>query len=77
MRRAIVLIIVCQLKLRVMIWRAGRCLRPFDRLSSPLSVMLGQLIIRANETSQSYHYSLPVELESNRLKSCKAFQTLR
>ena len=32
-----------------MVWRAGRCLRPCDRFSRPLSVVLQQLKVRVNE----------------------------
>ena len=39
-------------------WRAARCLRPCDRLSSSLSVMLLQLRIRRNEQFVVIVYSL-------------------
>ena len=39
-------------------------------------MMLGQLIIRANETSYSYHYSLLAEVESDSMESCKVSKTL-
>ena len=71
MRWAIVVIIVYQPKSRVMVWRSTRRLSPCDRLSSPASVMPSQLIIKANKTSHSYHYSLPVEAESDGVKSYK------
>ena len=45
---------VYKLKLRVMVRRAARCLKPFDRLLSPSLVMLSYLLIRANETTHSY-----------------------
>ena len=46
MRRVVVAVIVYKLKSRVIIWRAARCLRPCDRLSSPPSVILKQLGIK-------------------------------
>ena len=48
-----------------MVWRAARCLRSCDRLSSPLSVMLEQLIIRANKISRSYYYCLLADVKSD------------
>ena len=59
-----------------MIWRAARCLRHCDRLSSPESVMLGQLMIGVSETSRSFHHSLPVELESDSVESCKMLEAM-
>ena len=59
-----------------MVWRDARRLRPCDRLSSPLSVMLEQLIIRANETSYCCRYSLLVEGESEGIESYNVFKTL-
>ena len=60
----------------MMFWRAARCLRPCDRLSSPLLVIFEQLIIKANETSHRCRYSLPNEIESDIMKSCKVSKTL-
>ena len=71
-----VTIIAYDLKLRVMVWRAARCLRPCDRLLIPPSVMLLQLITRANETSYSSPYSLLVESESDDMESCKISKAL-
>ena len=59
-----------------MVWRAARCLRPCDRLSSPASVMHGHLIIRTNETGHSCHYSLPAKVESDGMESCKMSKIL-
>ena len=53
-----------------------RCLRLCDRLLNPPSVMLGQLIIRANEMSHSCYYSLPVEIQSDDIKSYKISKLL-
>ena len=77
MRRAVVVIIVYLQKSRVMVWRAARSLGLCDRLSSPLPVMPGQLIIRTNETSHSYHNSLPFEGESDCMESYKMSKTSR
>ena len=60
----------------MILWRATRCLRPCDRLSSPSSVMLEQLIIEANEKSHSCHCSLPEEFKSDGTESCKGSKTL-
>ena len=76
MRLARVVVIVYPSKLRVMEWRAARCLRPCDRLSSPPSVMPGQLIVRANETSHNCHYSLPFKVESDGMENSKMSKTL-
>ena len=65
MRRAIVVVIVYLPKLIVTVRRAAKRLKPIDRASSPLSVMLLHLIIRANETRHSCHYSLPVEVKND------------
>ena len=77
MRPAIIVIIVYPSKLRVTVWRTPRCLILCDRLLSPLSVMLGHLIIRVNETSQSCHYSLHSKVESDGMESCKVSKTLQ
>ena len=58
-----------------MVWRAARCLRPCDRLSSPASVVLEHLIMRANKMSYSCHYSLLEEVERDGMKSCKVSNT--
>ena len=76
MRPAVVVIIVYLQKSRVMVWRAARSLKPCDRLSSPLPVIFQQLIIIANETSHRCRYSLPNEIESDIMKSCKVSKTL-
>ena len=52
-------------------WRAVRCLRPCDRLLSPASVMLRQLIIEANERGYSCHFSLLVEVQNDGVESYK------
>ena len=57
-------------------WRAARCLRPCDTLSSPLSVIFSQLRIRRHETSSSCCYNLPVEVKSDGVESCKASEAL-
>ena len=46
-----------------------RCLRSCDRFSSPPLVIFEQLIIRANKTSHSCHYSLLAEVESDSVES--------
>ena len=51
MRRAVLIVIVYSPKSRAMVWRATRCLRPCDRLSSAPSVMFSQLSIRINATN--------------------------
>ena len=76
MRRGITVIIVYHLNSRVIVWRAARCVRLCDRLSNPLSVMLGQLIIRANKTSHSCRYRLLVEVESDGMENCKMSEAL-
>ena len=60
----------------MMVWRVTRCPKPCDKLPSPLSEMLRQLIIRANETSYSKHHILLAEIESDVLESCKVSKTL-
>ena len=57
--------------------RAPKCLRPCDRLSIPVSVISIQLIIRTNEVSQSFDYSLPAEAKSDDVKSRKMSKALR
>ena len=47
-----------------MVWRAARCLRSFDRLSSPASVILLHLIIRTNETSHSIVIGIVYQVKS-------------
>ena len=59
-----------------MVWRAARCLRPCDRLSSPVSVILRQLKIIRNKMTNSYYYGLHIEVESEKIKSCKMPETL-
>ena len=59
-----------------MVWRAARYLSPCDRLSSPPLVMLGQLRIRRNETSNSCRYSLTTEVKSDCVDSCKVSEAL-
>ena len=77
MRRPIV-VAVYLLKLRVMLWRAARCFRPCDRLSSPSLLMLLQLRIKRNKTTDRYCYcySLPAEAKSDSVESYKMFQAL-
>ena len=70
-----VIVIVYALKSRVIVWRAARCLRPCDRLSSPLSVILPHLKIRS-ERINSYDDSLPAEVKCDILESYKMFQAL-
>ena len=70
-----VIVIVYELKSRVIVCRAVRCLRPCDRLSSPLSVILPQLRVRS-EKANSYDYSLPAEAKSHILESHKMLQAL-
>ena len=65
MRQAIFVIIIYFPKSRAIVWRAVKCLRSCDRLSSPPSVMFRQLVIRANKMSNSCHHSLPVEVEGD------------
>ena len=59
-----------------MVWRAARCLRPCDRLSSPPSVMFLHLIIRANESRHSCRYSLLAEVKSDGAETCKVLEAL-
>ena len=75
MRREIVVNVVYPLKSRVIEWRAARCLIPCDKLSSPLSVMLLQLI-RESEPSNSCCCSLPAKAKSDSVESCKMYDTL-
>ena len=56
MRQGIVVIIVYQLKLRVILRRAAKCLRPSDKLSSIPPVMI-ELIIRANDINNFLYFS--------------------
>ena len=72
MRRAKVVVMVYNLKWRVTVWRAARCLRPCDRLSNPSSVIQVQLTIRASYQ----HYNLQGEVESDRMDSYKVSKTL-
>ena len=76
MRQAIVVVIVYQLKSRVMVWRDERCLSPCDRLLSPPLVIFLHLIIRLNEMRHSYHYSLLAEVQSDSMESCKMHKAL-
>ena len=69
--------IVYPVKSRVMVLRAARCLKPCDRLSSPLSVMPSQLRVRRNETKNSYCYSLLVKVKSDGVKRYKMSEALR
>ena len=61
----------------MIIWRDARYLRPCDRLSSPPSVILEHLIIRANKMTHSCYYSLLEEVESGGMESGKVSKTLR
>ena len=76
MRRPVVVVIIYQVKSRVMVWRAARCLRPCDTLSSPPSVIFTHLRIRRYETSNSYCYSLLSEVKSDGVESCKVSEAL-
>ena len=76
MSHSIAIIIGYPKKFRVTAWRAVKCLRPCDRLLSPLSVILEHLIIRVSETSHSCHYSLLAEVEIDSMESCKMSETL-
>ena len=62
--RAIVVVIIYPLKSRVILLRAARCLTPCDKLSSPWSVILLQLIIR-NKISNNYSYNLLDKVKSD------------
>ena len=57
-------------------WRATRCLRPCDRLSSLPSVMVWQLRIRKNETNNSCCYILLAEVKSDGVESRKMSEAL-
>ena len=46
------------------------------KLSSPASVILRQLVIRANEMSNSCYYNLLFEIESDGVESCKMSDAL-
>ena len=63
-------------KFRVIVWRAARCVRPCDRLLSPLPVILLHLRIRKNDTDNSCYYGLPAEVKTDRVESCKASEAL-
>ena len=76
MRRTIVIITVYLKKLRATVWRAAKCPRPCDRLSSPLSVMRPQLGIRKNEKSNSCYSGLLVEVKTNDVESCMMLEAL-
>ena len=65
-----VVIIVYPLKLKLMVWRAARCLRPCDRVLSFLSVMLLHLRTGGVEISNSC-YSLPAKVNTDSIESCK------
>ena len=69
-------IIVYQLKSRTMVWRAVKCLRSCDRLLSPPSVMVLELIIRTDEVTNRCHYSLLSEVEINSMESWKMLEPL-
>ena len=60
----------------MMVWRATRCLRPCDTLLSPPSVMFTQLRIRRQETRNSCYYSLPADVKSDGVESCKVSEAL-
>ena len=70
MRQAIVVMVVYQLKSRVIVWRDARRLRPRDRLSSPPSVMLRHLTIIANKTSHIIVYQLKLRAMVWRAARC-------
>ena len=76
MIRVMGVVIFYSKKLRVMVWRAARCLRPCDRLMSPVSLILSHLRIR-NETSNRCCYSLLKEVKSDGVKSYKMSEALR
>ena len=63
-------------KLKLMVRRAAKRLRPSDRISNPPSVMQSQLIVRVNETRPSCHYSLPAEVKNDGVESCKVPEAL-
>ena len=73
--REIVVNMIYPLRPRVIEWRPARCLTPCDKLSSPLSAMLLQLI-RGNESSNSCCCSLPAKVKSDSVKSYKMFEAL-
>ena len=77
MRRAIIVAIAYQSKSRLILLRVSRSLRPCDRLSSPPSVMLSHLRIRRNETSNSYCYSLPTEVQIDSVEIFNKPEALR
>ena len=74
MRPVIVAVKIYWRSLRVMAWRAARCPKPRDRLSSPVSVTLSQLMIRTNEANNSCCYSYK---EKSRLIVWRAARCLR
>ena len=76
MRRAVAFIIVYFRKSREIVWKAARCLKMCDRLSSPLSVMLLQLKIRRNEARNSGCCSLLADFKSDLMESNKINETL-
>ena len=78
MRRAIYLFIVYLEKLRAMVWRVARRLRPCDRFSIPFSVILSQLRITRNKTRQAIVVSvfLLFEIKSDAMESCKMLKAL-
>ena len=64
------------MKLRVILWRNKRCLKPCDRLSSLPSVTPVHLIVGANEMSHDYHYGLRAEVKSDSIESRKMLEAL-
>ena len=70
------MMMVYQLKLSVIIWRATKCFKPSDRVSSPPSVILSQLRNIRSQMNSGYCYSLLVEIKSNCVYSCKMPEAL-
>ena len=70
--RVIVVIVFYQWKLRAMVWRTARHLRPFDRLSSSWSEMFSQLIIRVIVVTVVYllKFRLMVWRAARHLRPC-------
>ena len=75
MRRVIGAVVIYWSSTRVIVWRAASCLRHCGRLSSPVSVMCSHLD-RANELSNNCHDSLPAEVKTDNVESCKVLEAL-
>ena len=71
MRQTIAVILVYQLKSRVILRRAARCLTPCDSFLSPPPVMLSHLSIERNERDNSCDYNLLSEANTDSVETYK------